>query len=283
MTQPFLAHDTSFGRMYSRSINLPPLFPSITTIIGMGSDTLHGWFGFMAASYMADNIDLLKKSADPNKLRKVVREATNAAQVYREAAAARGNRVHSYAEKVALLHLGKGTTKDIAEAKELLLINGESDFVNSFNKWWEDYQVKPLAAEVTVWNDTVGYAGTLDLVAEIGGKVCLVDYKTKGTDRHGNVKGLDNKIVMQLAAGYKAEQCLLEPETGVWVSWEYNKSKEMALLLGVAIGETEVRTMRANEKVLAAYWKQFCSLKKLWDAVKEVSEAEVPLVALPPL
>ena len=36
-------------------------------------------------------------------------------------------------------------------------------------------QTPPLAAEVTIWNDTVGYAGTLDLVAEIAGRTSIID------------------------------------------------------------------------------------------------------------
>ena len=40
-------------------------------------------------------------------------------------------------------------------------------FAGRFDDWWDSYKVVPLAAEVTIWNHQVGYAGTLDLVAEI--------------------------------------------------------------------------------------------------------------------
>ena len=36
------------------------------------------------------------------------------------------------------------------------------------------------------------------------------------------------------------------------------------VLLGVAIGETEVRTLRANPEVLKAHWFKFASLRRVW-------------------
>ncbi|MBD4642865.1 cytochrome, partial [Xanthomonas citri pv. citri] len=79
-----------------------------------------------------------------------------------------------------------------------------------------------------------GYAGTLDLVARIGGRLCLIDYKTKGTGRDGRVKALDPKVVMQLTAGLKAEESLVDPEAGTWEEWRHGQAE---MLLGVALGE----------------------------------------------
>ena len=90
--------------------------------------------------------------------------------------------------------------------------------------------MEPIAPEITVWNETVGYAGTLDLVARINGRTCLIEYKTKGTTRDGTVKPLDDKVVMQLVAGMKAEESLVDPGGGVG-GW---KSGENPMLLAVA-------------------------------------------------
>src|SRR5699024_6406951 len=134
-------------------------------------------------------------------------------------AAARGDRVHNFAEQVALRAMGMPHT--MLEAREILAEHQEVSFADRFVEWWHNFQVKPLAAEITVWNHTVGYAGTLDLVAEIGGKICLIDYKTRGTDRSGRVKSLNSNVVMQLAAGFKAEESLVDAEKGVWEPWAY--------------------------------------------------------------
>ena len=181
MTAPALAHSTELGRMYARSLQEPPKVPSITTVIGQQSTSLDGWIGYMAATAVAKHPDLGSAVGNPSQLRTVVRDSSNAAEQFRDAAAARGDRVHNYCEQVALRALDR--PHQIAEALDALSENGEGNFALRFDAWWEEYQVKPLAPEVTVWNDSVGYAGTLDLVATIGGKLCIIDYKTKGTDR----------------------------------------------------------------------------------------------------
>jgi hypothetical protein len=47
---------------------------------------------------------------------------------------------------------------------------------------WEDWKksvnLKPIWIEQTVWSDTHGYAGTMDLLAEVNGKLTVVDWKT---------------------------------------------------------------------------------------------------------
>ena len=93
-----------------------------------------------------------------------------------------------------------------------------------FDEWWELYDVEPIAPEITVWNKSVGYAGTLDLVARINGRICLIDYKTKGTTRDGTVKPLDDKVVMQLVAGMKAEESLVDAVAGSWEPWKYGET-----------------------------------------------------------
>src|SRR4029079_13138039 len=130
----------------------------------------------------------------------------------RDEAAQRGDRVHYYVEQVALRALGR--PHQMKETREALAANGEEAFAARFDEWWELFQVEPIAPEITVWNKTVGYAGTLDLVARINGRTCLIDYKTKGTSRDGTVKPLDDKVVMQLVAGMKGAGSPAAPRGG---------------------------------------------------------------------
>jgi hypothetical protein len=263
--------------MYSRKTGGVPEVPSITTVIAQGPSTLDGWFGYMAANSVARDPRLLAALNSPAQIRTVVDDASKAAEVYRDAAAKRGDRVHTYCEQVALMELGK--PHRMAEARELLVENGEERFAARFDEWWELYGVKPIAAEITVWNHEIGYAGTLDLVAEIGGRLCLIDYKTKTTDRDGRVKPLDPKVVMQLVAGMKAEESLVDAEAGTWEAWKYGTDP---MLLGVAVGETEVAAMQANPEVLPFHWHKFWALKKVWETSRKAADAGIALRPIGP-
>lgn len=277
MTAPALAHSTDLGRMYARSTMGHPQVPSITTVISQQAASLDGWIGYMAANAVANHPDLRTAVGNKSQLRTVVRDSSNAAEQFRDAAAARGDRVHFYCEQRALRELGR--PHQMVEARAALAQNGEENFAIQFDSWWDEYQVKPLVPEVTVWNQTVGYAGTLDLVATIGGRLCIIDYKTKGTDRNGQVKSLDEKVVMQLVAGMKAEESVVDEAAGTWEPWKYGESP---ILLGVAIGETEVRTLRANPEVLKAHWYKFASLRRVWQTSQEAHDAGPALLPIAP-
>lgn len=278
MTQPALAESTEpYGRMYRRSLAEPPTVPSITTVISQQSHGLDGWFGHMAATTLAGDPRLAQSLGNPGEMRALLRDACKASELYRDAAAQRGDRVHQYCEQVALRALGSRHTVDAA--RSALIEHGEEKFAARFDEWWKQYRVEPIAAEITVWNSTVGYAGTLDLVARIAGRVCLIDYKTKGTDRDGQVKSLDDKVVMQLVAGMKAEESLVDAGGGQWEPWLHGSN---TLLLGVAIGETEVRPTRANPEVLKYHWHKFCALRRVWETSAESSRAGRALLPIAP-
>ncbi|NYE94096.1 hypothetical protein FHU41_000317 [Psychromicrobium silvestre] len=277
MTQPALAHATEFGRMYARSLTEQPVVPSITTVIGMEAMDLSGWAGYMAASALAANAGLATAAGSPERLRPLVRESAGAAEAYRNDAAARGDRVHFYAEQIALRSLDR--EHEVDRARSELAEHQETGFADRFDDWWKDYAVQAIAPEVTIWNQSVGYAGTMDLVAQISGRLCLIDYKTKGTDRNGAIKTLDPKVVMQLVAGMKAEEGLLDAAQGGWEDWRYG---DQPLLLAVAIGETEVRPWRANPEVLPQYWYKFCALRRLWERNVEAHRAGQPLLTVAP-
>ena len=278
MTEPLLAHATERGRMYSRSVTDPPLVPSITTVISQAqSSSLDGWFGYMAASALAQDPRLASSLGNASEMRAVIKDASKAAERYRDDAARRGTRVHYYCEQVALRDLGRPHRLD--EARTDLAQHGEDAFAARFDEWWDLYQVKPIAPEITVWNSELGYAGTLDLVATIAGRLCVVDFKTRATDRDGMVKPLDEKVVMQLVAGMKAQESLVDPHAGTWEPWKYG---EDPVLLGVAIGQTEVRAYRANPDVLKEHWFKFCALRRAWEAGGNAASAGRPLLTVPP-
>jgi hypothetical protein len=277
MTDPLLAHATEYGRMYSRSTSEAFSVPSITTVMSQQAHSLDGWFSYMGANSLAQDPELPQVLGSPARIRQAVNKAARAAELYRDDAARRGDRVHGYCEQVALRALGR--PHRVKEAREELASHGEEAFAARFDEWWDLFRVEPVAPEITVWNNSVGYAGTLDLVAKINGRICLIDYKTKGTTREGTVKPLDNKVVMQLVAGMKAEESLVDPVAGEWEAWKFGVEP---LLLAVAIGETEVRAQRANPDVLKHYWWKFCALKRVWEMSADAVAAGSALLPVAP-
>ncbi|MFW0108031.1 cytochrome [Rothia sp. P7181] len=279
MTSPKLASDTDHGRMYARTEGGTLEVPSITTIIGQQATDLSGWHGYMAAKAALEDRRSYRVSQSSGLKFAIIRDAAQASERYRDEAAARGDRVHNYAENVALAKMGKEHRAE--ECREILVSNGEQAYADRFDEWWDIYNPRPLATEVTIWNHSVGYAGTLDLVAEIAGHVCIIDYKTKGTDRKGRVKALDPKVVMQLVAGLKAEEYISDETDNLWKPWEYSKAP---ILMGVALGQTQVVPQQANPVILEKNWYRFCALKRVWDCTRDLAEngAEALMPVVPP-
>lgn len=280
MTTPMLATATDHGRMYARKVGGELLVPSITTVISQQANNLSGWHGYMAAKAALEDQRAYRAYNSAGMRFAIIRDAAAASERYRDDAAARGDRVHNYAEQVALRAMGQ--PHEVEGYRENLIAHGEQAYADRFDEWWELYQPKPLATEVTIWNETVGYAGTLDLVAEIAGRTCIIDYKTKGTDRKGRVKPLDDKVVMQLVAGLKAEEALVDADTGDWQAWTHG---DAPILMGVALGETQVVPQQANPKILKSNWYKFCALKRVWDYNRELTDttedALMPVVPPP--
>jgi hypothetical protein len=85
----------------------------------------------------------------------------------------------------------------------------EEPFIDQFDTWLGRAQPDYEAAELTVFNRTYGYAGTLDAIAVIDGVRFLVDYKTskKSFDKNDRpTKPYPDKAVLQLAAYAHAER-----------------------------------------------------------------------------
>ena len=57
---------------------------------------------------------------------------------------------------------------------------GHSSFksIKSFLKWDSDYEPKWIDSERKIYCDKYKYAGTVDAVAKINGRVCVIDFKT---------------------------------------------------------------------------------------------------------
>lgn len=80
-------------------------------------------------------------------------------------------------------------------------------YLAQYNLFLKEFQPEFIAAEVTVFNPTYGYAGTADAFLYIDGTPYLCDYKTSrdSVDGQGKLKGPYPEVALQLAAYRYAE------------------------------------------------------------------------------
>ena len=161
--------------------------PGVTTILGdaIPKPALPRWAAAEAAGYAIENWDELTRTP-AHKRYDAIKAApwTNLTK-----AGAKGTEIHEIAEQ--LLHGNKVEIPDEHAA-----------YVVSCVRFLDDWGAEPVISEATVINRTVGYAGTLDLVARMGNETWLLDWKTG--------KGVYADSTLQLVAYARAEHYLGE-------------------------------------------------------------------------
>lgn len=157
----------------------------VTTILGvLAKPALISWASKMACEYVRENL----KSLD--ELEAVLEKAKNAHAQKRDKAADIGTLAHSWIEE----YIGG---KNPARNENISIIT------DNFLKWVEEAKPKFLASEKVVYSKQNWYAGTLDFIAEIDGKVYLGDIKTGS--------GIYQEMFWQ-TSGYQLALEEIEPE-----------------------------------------------------------------------
>lgn len=147
--------------------------PGVTTILkkGLPKPALVGWGIRTVAEYAVDRWKELEEKPVSERLK----ELKGSPYADRDAAANRGQDVHRLAEQLV-----RGEQVDVPE--ELV------GHVESYVRFLDDWEPKPLLAEATVYHLEYGWAGTLDLVAEVpDGRTLLMDLKTSRSGVFGEV------------------------------------------------------------------------------------------------
>lgn len=213
------------------------VFPSITNVISAKAIDLTGWATYMMRKSLMDNWN----NFDGGNLNALLTTAQKASATYTQFACDRGSEVHLAAEE------------NIIEGKtEHNFQYGGGKYYQSFLKFCEDFQPKFLSIETTVYGkteDNLYYAGTIDFIAEINGKVIAGDWKTS--------KVLHEEVGIQLSAGIRATKMVsndgstLEPMMAV----------EGAI--GVQLREDGYSVAIIDD--LNYCWETFSSLRKVWE------------------
>lgn len=104
-------------------------------------------------------------------------------------------------------------------------------FVEQADRWMQKFQPTYLAVESTVFNETYGYAGTLDAIAEVDGVRFLLDYKSSRKSFDGRGKPTSpypEQVGLQLSAYRYAEYL------AAWRPRRYEYQKRRYYLMGTA-------------------------------------------------
>lgn len=72
-----------------------------------------------------------------------------------------------------------------------------SGYADGFFEWWDKNKPEVVGSEFRVYHKLLAYAGTIDMLAYINGKLCLIDFKT-------TYKLIDKNCRVQLEAYIQA-------------------------------------------------------------------------------
>lgn len=139
----------------------------VTTVLGkaMPKPALVGWAARSVAEFVADNpleVEALRSASRD----KMVAELKETPYRERDAAANRGTEIHGYAEQLV-----KG--EEVTVPPEL------AGYVDSYIRFLDEWKPRPVLVEATVANLQWGYAGQLDLAADLpNGERALLDLKS---------------------------------------------------------------------------------------------------------
>lgn len=286
MTDPVLAHDTDYGRMYSRTVGGTAEVPSITTVLGVedsGGDVLRTWYGKQALIEAWNHPRIAAAVAGDFRAQWAVeKECRTAGHRRSMESAARGDRVHAYAEAVARHQLGETDEIPVKEARDVLIEHDEIAWADSFDHWWTSWEVEPLLPEATVWNEEHRYAGTTDLYCRINGLRVLLDYKNKRVEPNSRLGPPSPKtpVVAQMhAAAHGTERHIAAGD-----SWEPVTLRPQ-LLMAVMVTNVGVFPYRTADVDDERPWRKFQHLRLLWqDQVDERIDGNpmfVPVVPPP--
>jgi hypothetical protein len=132
--------------------------PGVTSIIDvLGKPALLTWAGKMALQY-----------GDPEAHRKV-----------KEEAGAKGTDLHAVLETESRILMGEDVQPIRPTTDEALLA------LSRWKQWAKDVEFRPVAVECFVFNEALRYAGQIDFLGYVRGRLVVGDYKTGGSRLYG--------------------------------------------------------------------------------------------------
>ena len=232
-------------------------YPSVTTVLKLGrpKEWLGAWAAKMVAEAAVDGTDdWLAWDRD-----EAIKYLKGSPWRKRDAAADAGTLRHD-------------TLEAIAHEQDIPLDAPGREYLEA---WRDAYRPLITESECQVINLTVGYAGSLDLIAEVYGRRLLIDLKTsKLYDGQGRPKNVDRDWCLQLAAYRYAEHIFEDdriwsmPEVeGAAILWMPSDAPEAWKFIEVPAGSEE--------------WSAFLAAKATHDDYRKHEKASVGQIILP--
>lgn len=248
------------GRRYKHP-HTGEFVPSVTTITGMeDKPNLIQWAADMTLRWAVENWNSLGQRSD--------QQAYNWGRYrwrdVRDERALIGTGAHAYVEAELTDSWDYPDLSDLPESLQC---------VDQWHNLREHHDIKPLFVEVTAWNHTDKWAGTLDLGCELDGVLTLGDVKTS--------KGLWEGHRMQLATLARAEVYMMKQPDGTWIEIEAPKWDQYAFF---HLRPDYYDPMK--EQTIPAYWDiqyldpdeidtlydQFLGYRRAWGAQQDLKE-----------
>jgi hypothetical protein len=193
--------------MYTPSGEKRTRYPSTTTLLDSicPKDGLPHWSEArgIEGAVEAMHRGLITPSTLPVDAVKVVRSNRLGAEAIRDTAAGRGLNVHDCLEQ----YMTTGRAPKLAEHHA-----DHHGYITALTKWLLHAKPEPVAVEQLVCSPEDGYAGRLDLRAQIGGLLTTVDLKTQ--ERAGIYRGAHLQVGMYERAAIRcgdepASRCIV--------------------------------------------------------------------------
>ncbi len=206
-------------------------YVSVTQILKvLDKPALRWWFGREVFYAMAKNPNLTEQ------------EAMSAPSQTSAKAIERGRTIHSIVEAWEQ----KGT--------QITTIPEYENYAKAFYAWVKDYKMELVAHEKTVFSETYGYAGTLDLLTKNNGDIWVIDVKT-GKDIYDEAF---LQVSAYMRATYEADPKDLKKAIKDWRPFPLVPATRGGVLLLQDTGKYKFAECED-------YFDYFLNAKKLWE------------------
>ncbi len=231
-----------------RSARKVGAFPSVTTILGAAGPSKQGLMNWKEEQAILSALSLPRndREADSEFAKRVVLDSRKEV----EAAAVRGTQIHSLAEMI------------INGQEPGELVKGYEEHYAGLKEWRECCVSKVHASESVLVNEAEGYAGRVDLIADIHGVIEVVDFKTRKFKK--DAKGISK------ASGYETDLLQLS-------AYAYAFTDEGMACRNVLIDPItgQLQDVRYTAQQVAQAFEAFTSICKVWRWLKKYDPREV--------
>ena len=160
-----------------RNNNTKTEVPGVSAIVDMlPKGALTPWAARLAAEWAIGNLDEVKSLlSEPDGEKKAIDKIKGASSRYADRAAKEGTSVHHYAETIARAVMN-GTKPQATEMPQ-----GTMPYLKNYVRFLKEFDVEPVMLETVVWNETIGYAGRIDMACimhAINEDLVIVDTKS---------------------------------------------------------------------------------------------------------